>query len=895
MKLLFVGFLVLISLSHWSQGHLGDALFDNFEYTKAIKYYQNDDKLTLNQKENLAYSFYMTQDFVNAEALYQEIVSSDDVEPVFYQFYGISARNNGHYDIAIENFEKIQQIDSSYIETRTALATLSNHKALLDKEQRLEVVNVVTVNNAAASYSPVWYKKGVLFCSELKNDSLKRRPQIDIEKDFTEVEDLAYGVAERPLSAIYYGDVIGSEIKNIQIFAKGEKFHIGNFSIDADDNFYFTKVDLTNKWDPNVRNHPRLFKGVVLNGVITESEKLNIKKLSNEVGAGHPVVTSDGKTIYFSSDKPGGFGGSDLYKITKDEKGNWTEPENLGANINTAGDELSPYLYNEEWLYFASNGHKGFGGLDIFKIEIPNLASQKPVLLDAPINSVSDDFGILIDPNNEDVGFVTSNRFGGNGDDDIYAFRLKLDGIFVQGIVKDLDGNPIANALVKIYDENGNEVAQVRTDENGKYIIELDDKGDYQVVATIPGFGDKELIKIDENWDNHKLLEMVLEPTMTAQGVVKNEDGSNAGVVDVLLKDDKGNIIYTGKTDEIGYYQFPLLQEDTKYIVEATDGNLKGKEEFITDNNFNSLEDRDIILKNDGTFVEGIVLNMDGSPASGVEVRLMDADGNILAVTKTDKDGNYHFDLDKDKDYQILALTDGYEALQNIYTGDNYNENDKLNLQLEPVGKESFALVEDRSSKEGIDNVKVTLVDNETGNKITTTTDKNGKFTVKVKPNHSYTINLDKEGYYPRSVQIESGKKLPEKVDLNQMGDFGMDYAGYKVEKIYFELDESKLTESSLKQLQILVDILKKNPKSSVTISSYADCRGRDKYNISLSYKRSKAVKEYLISQGVKGNRILTKSLGATNFVNNCTSPDACTENEHALNRRSEFEINFKK
>jgi len=634
------------------------------------------------------------------------------------------------------------------------------------------------------------------------------------------------------------------------------------------------------------------FNGIL---ITNNAERLGVKKLSNEVGSGHPELTADGKVLYFSSDKPGGFGGSDLYMSKLTEDGKWSEPINLGAKINTAGDELSPYIYKNEYLYFSSNGHIGYGGLDILKIHIDSMELTTPSLLSQPINSISDDYGLLIDPMNPDNGFITSNRLGGMGDDDIYAFRLKLEGVFVQGVVKDLNGNLVANALIKIYDQDGNEVGQTRTDENGRYIIELDDEGDYQVIASIPGFADKEIISINEDWDNHSILEMVLEPTNTAQGIVRNEDGTIADSVKIELKDDQGNVLFSAITDENGYYQFPLFEENTTYIAEATDGSKRGSEIFVTDDNFDSEKETDIVLSNKGTFVEGIVLNEDGSPASGVDVNLYDSQGSLIASTLTDKNGNYHFDLDKDKDYQILAVTDGFEALQNIFTGDKYDSSNKLNLQLEPIGKESFALVADNDTKIGISDVRVTLVDDETGNKITTKTDAEGKFTFRIKPKHSYTINLEKEGYYPRSVKIEAGKKLPEKVDLNKLGDFGMDYAGYDVDKIYFELDSYVITDASKLQVDKIVEVLSKNRKATVTIKSYADCRGPEKYNISLSYKRSKAVKEYLIQNGVKGNRILTESLGASNFVNNCTTGDACSENEHALNRRSEFEIDFRK
>jgi outer membrane protein OmpA-like peptidoglycan-associated protein/protocatechuate 3,4-dioxygenase beta subunit len=1063
MRTFLVGLVVLFSaVSGFSQGNVADDLFYNFEYKEAIKYYNQASDLTLNQKENLAYCHYMIHDYENAKKLYAEIISTDDVEPLFYQFYAVSLKNTGEYDKAKEYFTMALESDSTLVVSKVGLQSLDKLPELMSQKERLEVVGVGALNNGASSYSPKWYKDGILFCSEEVHDSLKRRPHIDINNEFSAENELVYGMSERPWSEVFYSKLNGEEAEGIEVFASNEKFHIGDFFLDSDGTLYFTKVDFTNKWDPNVRNHPRLFKGTITEAGLEDVQKVKIKKLSNEVGSGHPFIVEENgkKTLYFSSDMPGGYGGSDLYKTTQDDKGNWVAPTNLGAKINTAGDELFPSV-QEGQFYFSSNGHPGYGGMDIYRVDATNLNGEIE-LLERPINSSGDDLSVLMNPDQEDNGLVTSSRFGGQGDDDIYMYRLRLDGFFVQGTVRDLNGDPVPNAIVKIYDEEGNEVAQAKTDENGNYLLEVGEEGDYELVATIPGYGDKEPVAITEDWDSNNRIDMTLEPMLTAQGVVMNEDGSPAGNVDVELRDDNGDIVYKGKTDENGYYQFPLeenetytafatdgtlagsetfttdagydpledtniqlgpvytvngvvldeegnpvagalvkiydengneiaqvrtdengeytipiyedgsyqvvatipgygdieqvvidenwdndgqivmnlepmltaqgivknedgtpagkvdieltdedgnviykgrtdengyyqfpLEEDQTYTALAEDGMRSGQETFTTDKDYDPLEDTDIVLKS-GTYVEGIVLDEDGNVVEGAVVKLFDDEGNLIATTTTDENGEYHFDLGLNENYQIIAETDGFQAVENIFTGENFDPNDKLELHLEPVGTDSFALVEDNETKEGIAGVKVTVVDNESKKKFVTTTDSQGRFNIKISPNRSYSIHLEKDGYYPKTVKIKAGE-IPEKVDLNQMGDFGMDYAGYDVKKIYFELDQSSLTKESKEQLDKIVKLLKANKDAVITIRSYADCRGPVKYNVSLSWKRSKAVREYLVKNGISSSRILTESLGATNFVNNCSTPEACSESEHALNRRSEFEIDFNK
>ncbi|MFT7158505.1 MAG: outer membrane protein OmpA-like peptidoglycan-associated protein [Parvicella sp.] len=887
---------IFITSGVCAQGDIGDALFDNFEYKTAITYYENAEDLSLNQKENLAYCYFVIHDYEKAVTAYQPIIEkNEDLEAIFYYFYGASLKNTAKYDDARIWLAKAMETDSSnYI--KQSLASLEILETLNAAPPTKEIVPLPTINNGMSTYSPIWYKDGILYCSELKSDSLKRRPTIDIKEGFEDFASLTYGMAERPLSEVFYAEVdADGAITKTSIFAKNDKFHIGTFYIKDESDIYFTKIDLTNKWDPNTRNHPRIYKGKVdetLHTVI-ESDKVKIKKLSNEVGAGHPYLSSDGNTMYFSSDRPGGYGGSDLYKTTwTDEK--WSEPINLGKGINTAGDELYPSIYNENILHFASDGRPGFGGLDIFSSEINGDSFSAPKLLAAPINSSGDDFGLIINSADTNQGFFTSNRYGGQGDDDIYRYKLKEPDLLVQGTVKDVDGNPVADVVVRLFDEDGNEVGQVRTDENGHYEIEATDQGTYSIESSTPGYGARKEVLLDNSYTSNDATDLNLEPMATAQGEVTNPDGTPAAHTQIDLKDSDGNIIQSAITDENGNYTF-LLEEDKTYTAEATQGDLSGSKTFTTDDAYDSLADKDIQLGKGDTFVEGIVRNQDGTPAAGATVQLFDEDGNLVAETTTDENGNYRFDLDKNKNYQIIAMTDGFEAIANIFTGDKWNENDKLDLNLTPAGIKSFATVTDNKTGKPLAGAKIVAENKKTGMKVTAITDENGLFALSLQNNADYTLNITKDGYYPKTLSVNIGKGKLDEIDLSAKDDYGLDYAGYNVDKIYYEMDQSKLTQRSITQLEKIVGVLKENPNATITIRSYADCRGRDTYNLSLSWKRSRTVKQYLISNGIKSGRVITESLGATNFENNCITEDVCSEEEHSLNRRSEFEIDFGK
>lgn len=138
----------------------------------------------------------------------------------------------------------------------------------------------------------------------------------------------------------------------------------------------------------------------------------------------HPALSPDGQRLYFASNLPGGFGGMDLYYSRRQADGSWGQPINLGARVNTKGNEVFPTIAADGTLYFSSNGLFGAQGLDLFRIDV-NSRTARALSLGAPFNSTEDDFGIMFMPNNPKKGFFSSNRVGGKGGDDIFEFELK--------------------------------------------------------------------------------------------------------------------------------------------------------------------------------------------------------------------------------------------------------------------------------------------------------------------------------------------------------------------------------------------------------------------------------------------------------------------------------------
>lgn len=208
---------------------------------------------------------------------------------------------------------------------------------------------------------------------------------------------------------------------------------------------------------------------------------------------GHPSISPDGKYLYFVSDAVGGEGGKDIFRARVLGSG-YGPMENLGKEINTPGDEMFPYVRDSVTLYFASNGHPGMGGLDIFKATLDSVGKWNVENMGAPINSMGDDFGITF-AGKEERGFFSSNRNDARGYDHIYSFELPIITVFIEGIVFDVDEYPIENATVRIVGKDGLNV-KVPVKKDGTYKVELERDIRYVMMASARGF-------LNQNFELH--------------------------------------------------------------------------------------------------------------------------------------------------------------------------------------------------------------------------------------------------------------------------------------------------------------------------------------------------------------------------------------------------------
>ena len=198
---------------------------------------------------------------------------------------------------------------------------------------------------------------------------------------------------------------------------------------------------------------------------------------------GHPAVSPDGNWLYFTSDMPGGSGGKDIWRVNIKERAG--SLENLGEWINTPGDEMFPYIRTDSVLYFASDGHPGFGGLDIFRAEMTPSGGWNVTNMGRPVNSAGDDFGITFGKG--ESGFYSSNRGDARGYDHIYSFELPELKITISGWVIDKDDEPVPNAVIRIVGSDGSNQKQVAR-KDGSFSFPLDRGVSYVMMAGAKGY-----------------------------------------------------------------------------------------------------------------------------------------------------------------------------------------------------------------------------------------------------------------------------------------------------------------------------------------------------------------------------------------------------------------------
>ena len=460
-----------------------DAYYEKLSYSYAVDLYEEligseVDSPKLQAKIGSCY--YYMGNMVKSESYYSSMINSGLAVKEDFFFYAQALKQNGKYTESDQWMSKFNQLATNDIRGLSYI----NNTSYLDNIQKQGVhfeIKNLNCNTPVADFGayPFIDGKHVYFVSA------RRKPvMIQYEWTWNETQYLD----------VYKSNVdLQKELDNITLLNKeiNTRFHEGPLCFSPDGKYvYYTRNNISKgkqRKDKKGIQNLQLFRATIDSLGNWKNEE-NLPFNSKDFSAGHPTISSDGHLLYFVSDMPGGFGGADLYKVAINIDGSLGNAENMGALFNTEGQEMFPWINNKGELFFASNGHIGMGGLDVFVMSLKkNGGYDKLINVGIPINSQNDDFAFTM--NNDNVsGYFSSNRIGGKGDDDIYSYVLTKPfqkKLVVEGIVKDeTTGEILSGATVKLINSKGEVISTATADNSGSFLFDVEPEEEYIIVVS---------------------------------------------------------------------------------------------------------------------------------------------------------------------------------------------------------------------------------------------------------------------------------------------------------------------------------------------------------------------------------------------------------------------------
>lgn len=471
-SVLLVSVGILLTFSGCSRYYLGkgNREFEGMSYVKATKYYNRslEKRETREARINLAHSYRLMNDIKNAEKEYARALNDPDCDPIVKFYYAKMLMEQGRYEDAKINFSAYLEKEPNDIVAQMLLSSCNSVSSFMI-DTTLYALSRVDLKEVASVFGCVSYKDGMV-CTAEKEVSLNSKRNPWTGKSFL---DMYFMQKDKD------GKWLAPQLLKGQI---NGQYHEGPASFTkAEDVVYFTRSNyFKNKVGKSSKgvNNLKIFRAELINGKWSNLQEMPF--CSDEYSVGHPSLAPDERTLYFVSDMPGGYGGTDIY-LTFYDGGKWSPPMNLGPNINTPGNEMFPYSSEEGSFYFASNAHNSMGGLDVFVTSYEGGKWLRPENLNYPLNSSKDDFAYVM--SNDSVGYVSSTR---SDTDRVYQFVKRPPTFSVEGFVKDSKTKkPLANATVKLL---GNKRIALNTDSTGKYTTPLEPGNDYLVLASLKDY-----------------------------------------------------------------------------------------------------------------------------------------------------------------------------------------------------------------------------------------------------------------------------------------------------------------------------------------------------------------------------------------------------------------------
>jgi len=459
----------------------GNQKYDEYSFRPAIDIYQKVlDKgyKSADLLQRLGNSYYFNADYENAGKVYEELISSypEETGSEYFFRYSHTLKSLGDYKEADRMMNRFYDMTGGLDSRGANFGKNRNYRTEIDRNSGRYEIAPFMYNSVYNEFAPALYKNGLIFSSDRDTGNLRKDRHTWTASQFLDLYKINVDSA--------------SNSKVLKIKDLSSKLHESTSAVTQDGStLYFTRNNL--EGSRVIKDQEGVIRLKIYSAEWLEEEQEwgNIRELpfnDNNYSVAHPALSPDEQTLYFASDMQGSVGASDIFKVAILGNGSFGAPKHLGGNINTEGRETFPFVSSAGHLYFASDGHPGLGGLDIFGTKITDEDYTRRVInVGKPVNSPQDDFTFVF---TEDTkrGYFASNREESVGGDDIYSLIETRPLVFeciqlVEGTVRDkITNEPLVGATVLVIDENNEEILSVLTDFEGKFNLQLDcDQGNF--------------------------------------------------------------------------------------------------------------------------------------------------------------------------------------------------------------------------------------------------------------------------------------------------------------------------------------------------------------------------------------------------------------------------------
>lgn len=451
---------------------VADKLVERYEYVQAVQEYLplvETGKSDGYVQKQLGDCYYNMHNTVAAEKWYSQAVKTNQAAETYYRYAQV-LKSNGKYAEANVQMKAFATMVPNDQRTKEFIANPDYLTELINKEKLFEV-NKISLNSNRSDFGAVLYGE-VLYFASARNESNK-----------------TYGWNDEPFLDIYQSAYNENKkySEPIPVTELNSTFHEGPLTMTKDGNtIYFSSESLKDKLFEKDSAKKLKFGQVNLYKANKENGKWGVITPlpfnSKSFSTGNPSIDKESKTLYFASNMPGSKGGTDIWKVAVNADGTFGTPENMGDTINTFGDENFPYITEDNILYFSSNGLAGFGGLDVFSVDLNQ--NGAPNNIGKPVNTEKDDFAFTFNKE-KNIGYLSSNRAGG---DDIYSIAPVCKGQVLTVVQNAKTEALIPNSKVVILDENGAILDTQYSNEKGEVLYDLECQKAYAIEVYKDGF-----------------------------------------------------------------------------------------------------------------------------------------------------------------------------------------------------------------------------------------------------------------------------------------------------------------------------------------------------------------------------------------------------------------------